>query len=122
MDGLKGPVEGGGRAVAVPQRHVYNPLPALQVRRRPGHPPPPEVLRQRHPRQQPKHPLKVVGGAAGDFRRLAQVGSLQALLQILHSPVQTVHPFHMPRSFSLRNLGIVYTISLPLSSLFGAIN
>lgn len=120
MDSLKGPVEGGGRAVAVFHRRVHNPLPALEVRRRPGHFPAAEVLRQRDPRQQPEHPLKVVGGAAGDFRRLPRIRLLQMLLQVFHSPVQTLYPFHVPRSFSVAQLGIVYSVPPPLSSLFCA--
>ena len=35
-----------------------------------------EVLRQRRPRQQGKHPLKMIGGTAGNPRRLLQIGVL----------------------------------------------
>ena len=37
MNRLEGPVEGGGRVIAVPQGHMEDLLPCPQVRRRPGH-------------------------------------------------------------------------------------
>ncbi len=75
--------------VAVFLRNINNPLlSALQIHRCQGHFSPSDILRQGDARHIGKHPLVVIGGAAGNLRKLLIVNfACQMLLDIMHTLV-----------------------------------
>ena len=81
MERLEGAGECGRGIVAILDRHVDHLVSAvLQIDCGPGEPPVADVFRQRHLRHVGKHPLKMVGRAAGLLRRL----------RIVDRPVQVI--------------------------------
>ena len=98
---LEGPVKGGRRFIAIAQGHVQHFLPVLQIRRRPGHAPPADVLAKRDSGQVRKHPLKVVGGTARQPAKLLWVDvPIQVCFQIGQRLVPVVQPIHTIPSLS----------------------